>query len=35
MKRTSAASSIINENAGINRVIHQVTGKPPEMIEWE
>jgi GMP synthase PP-ATPase subunit len=36
MNRTSAASSsIINENAGVNRVIHHITGKPLEMIEWE
>jgi hypothetical protein len=35
MKRTSSASSIINENAGVNRDIHHVTGKPLEMIEWE
>jgi GMP synthase PP-ATPase subunit len=35
MKQTSAASCIINEIAGVNRVIHDVTGKPLEMIEWE
>jgi len=29
------SNRIINEVRGINRIVYDISGKPPETIEWE
>lgn len=31
----SVSNRIINEVAGINRVVYDITSKPPSRLEWE